>query len=279
MSYNSIMVYDIKALETLAQGWVDKASKAYDRPFHKIAVSLDLKGTCAGKAYHWENRIKLNRFLLNQNPEEMINQTLPHEIAHVIAHIQYPFCKRGHGPEWRSVMRMFGLEPDRCHEFNTSNVGTWKLKRFEWLCPCGPKTMAAIRHKRALKNIRERGNSGYTCRKCKTYLAPGSAGQAGVQRAILDSAETRARRARERVRASAKRKAHDHPWTRPPLKTRAVVQPKTWAPKAGSKGALALDIYREWQWTPDAQIVALLVQKMGIKKGNARAYLALCKKA
>ena len=91
MSYNSIMVYDIKKLETLAQEWVDKASAAYDRPFPQIRVSLDLKGTCAGKAYHWEARIKLNRFLLRQNPEEMVNQTLPHEVAHVIAHIQYPF--------------------------------------------------------------------------------------------------------------------------------------------------------------------------------------------
>jgi len=278
------MVYDINTLQDLAQGWVDKAAAAYDRPFAKISVSLDLKGTCAGKAYHWENRVKLNRFLLRQNPESMVNQTLPHEIAHVITHIQYPFAKGSHGPEWQSVMRMFGLVPDTCHDYDTSNVGTWKLKRFEWLCPCGTKPMAAIRHKRALKNIRERGNSGYTCRKCKTFIVPASAGQKGVQQAILETTKAVARRKRIRARNRDKRRAFDQPVSPgAPLnktrKARTVVQTKTWAPKQGSKGGWALSLYRDVEYMSDAHIVSYLMKKMSIKKGNARQYLALCKKA
>ena len=278
------MVYDITTLQDLAQGWVDKAISAYGRPFPKISVSLDLKGTCAGKAYHWENRVKLNRFLLRQNPEEMVNQTLPHEIAHVITHIQYPFAQKSHGPEWQSVMRMFGLVPDTCHNYDTSNVGTWKLKRFEWLCPCGSKPMTAIRHKRALKNIRERGNSGYTCRKCKTFIVPASSGKKGVQKAILETTEAKARRARIRARNRDKAKAFDQPWTpgapqKKARKPRTLVQPKTWAPKQGSKGARALGLYRDVEFMSDARIVGYLMRHMYIKKGNARQYLALCRKA
>jgi SprT protein len=81
----------------------------------KPTVTFNLKGTTAGLA--WPTKIKLNTELLH-NPEhyeEMLLQTLPHEIAHCIVFQRYGHRAQAHGYEWKQVMRLFGIPAHRTH--------------------------------------------------------------------------------------------------------------------------------------------------------------------
>lgn len=54
-------------------------------------------GTIAGRAYYGRRLIKLNPLFLEDNFDTMINQTLPHEVCHLIAYDDHGDAGKGHG--------------------------------------------------------------------------------------------------------------------------------------------------------------------------------------
>jgi len=119
----------------------------------------------------------------------------------------------------------------------------------------------------------------YTCKKCRQTLrlkgtdkavATDTGGYADqwsltefpMPKAANDKGPRRAARTRKPRKATPAKKADG-----------------TWSPKAGSKGAAALEIYRNYPGLDDSLMLGHLETKMGIKKGNARQYLKLCKTA
>lgn len=73
----------------------------------------------AGKAYIRENRIVLCQDFLEKNFDDMVNETLPHELAHLVAFKLFPKCKP-HGFVWQSIMiEWFNVPPLRCHNYDT----------------------------------------------------------------------------------------------------------------------------------------------------------------
>ena len=84
-------------------------------------VLFGLKGTTAGTADSQNGVIQLHPTLLIYNPDEFIRQVVPHEVAHLLTRCKWPKAE-SHGDEWKSIMRGFGLKPDRCHSMNTNLV-------------------------------------------------------------------------------------------------------------------------------------------------------------
>jgi len=73
----------------------------------------------AGKAYYYRNTIVLSRDFLERNFEDMICNTVPHELAHLITFQLFPRAKP-HGFTWQSIMAdWFHLDPLRCHYYDT----------------------------------------------------------------------------------------------------------------------------------------------------------------
>lgn len=121
-------------------------------------VSFDLKGKTAGKAFLERNHVQLNAVLLTENAEEFIEQTVGHEVAHLATHARHGRKAQAHGSEWKQMMRLIGLEPLRCHSFDTSNSALSKAT-FRYLCGCREHMLTARRHAMARRR-------GYGCKKC-----------------------------------------------------------------------------------------------------------------
>lgn len=83
-------------------------------------ITFHLRGTVAGYAHYKENRINFNPILLDQNPEDFIQQTVGHEVAHLGAFVKYGGRIQPHGPEWARVMFYLGLPPKRCHNYDVT---------------------------------------------------------------------------------------------------------------------------------------------------------------
>lgn len=143
-----------------------------------IPIKWDLKGTTAGM-FCYRNftnfYFRVNIILAQNNLDDYVKQVVPHEFAHYIVYYKYfnenrLYLKkpRPHGSEWKYVMEYwFGLNPDRCHRYDTSAVRRTKKKmdrEFVYACGCSKFKFTAIRHRRA------QSNNTYVCRACRKQL-------------------------------------------------------------------------------------------------------------
>jgi SprT protein len=127
-------------------------------------ISYDLRGQSAGQANYRHNVIRLNRELLEKYAADFIDQTVPHEFAHLVAYQVYGRRVKPHGNEWRSIMVAFGAEPSRTHRYEVSK--TRRLRRYLYKCNCPGKEheLTSIRHNRI------RRGAGYLCGQCNEVL-------------------------------------------------------------------------------------------------------------
>ncbi|HEX4872804.1 MAG TPA: SprT-like domain-containing protein [Nevskiaceae bacterium] len=111
-------------VEQAVDHWIAQARQlpGLDRlaaPLPRPPLHYDLRGEVAGMAVS-ERRpgetprqwIRLHPELLLRYPVRMIQQTLPHEIAHLAVDWYLPRASDDpHGPEWMAVMVYFGRPP------------------------------------------------------------------------------------------------------------------------------------------------------------------------
>jgi len=138
-------------------------------------IDFSLKGRSAGQAA-WRvdkgpgsviTKLKL-RFNLEAyalDPEDMIRDTIPHEVAHLVVALRHGRRAKPHGPEWESVMRgCFGIAPKRTHRLQLTPAR--KVARsYIYSCDCQEHPFTSIRHNRILKERKK-----YRCVACKGSL-------------------------------------------------------------------------------------------------------------
>jgi SprT protein len=148
------------------------AEKRFNRKFNMPTVRYDITGeTRAGWAKASQNLINLNAELMLRNVEETINNTVPHEFAHIVDAIVNPdtrsreivWTRRGprrakrsiHGPSWKSIMYLFGCDAERCFQYDTFGIErrerTVKSGTIVVKCSCGCGKKGPMGAKRAAK--------------------------------------------------------------------------------------------------------------------------------
>jgi SprT protein len=152
-------------LHARVEACYQRAEAHFKRSFRRPEVSLRLRGQKAGVAHLQENLLRFNPTLYAQNREDFLRQTVPHEVAHLIAQALYGRRIRPHGAEWQTIMReVFALQPLRCHSYA---VQRRPVTRFVYLCACPEQDFAfsAQRHRLVARGTR------YFCRRCKATLS------------------------------------------------------------------------------------------------------------
>jgi SprT protein len=118
-------------------------------------VSLDygLKGHVGGRANYLKEEIQINYYLLDKYEDDYIQQTIGHEYAHLVAFKVYgrSILGKPHGKAWKYVMRCLGMEPKRCHNYETKAARRTRTHSCE--CNrCGKKyELSTIRYNRILR--------------------------------------------------------------------------------------------------------------------------------
>ena len=157
----SIIFYDaydaavIKRIEEVKQ----LAEIKFDKKFPVPYVSYALTGRTGGQAHCGKWEIRVNKKLMMENFDEYIRQTIPHEFAHLVVFKQFGNVKP-HGEEWKKVMKVFGLQPKRCHSYV---LGKSRRCPHEWKCKCQSFFVSRKRHETYLSRPAR-------CRKCKGTL-------------------------------------------------------------------------------------------------------------
>ncbi len=128
-------------------------------------MSFRLRGQKAGVAHLDENLLRFNPQLYRENHEHFLQQTVAHEVAHLIAHQMFGPRIRPHGEEWQLIMRgIYGLPPDRCH---TYEIKRRRSTRYLYRCHCGEGNEFPFSSQR--HNLVAQGRR-YYCRRCRATL-------------------------------------------------------------------------------------------------------------
>ena len=158
------MLPERRALHRL-QDDLAKLNQQLDRQDPMPSLRFDLRGRCAGQAFPQSWSIRLNSTLLHRHGDEFIEQTVPHELAHLVAFAQFGRQIRPHGKEWKLIMGLLGQEPSVCHNYTVAPARV--VSRHAWHCPCQQHALSSIRHRRAL------AGQTYQCRHCGQALKQG----------------------------------------------------------------------------------------------------------
>jgi SprT protein len=103
--------------------WWDKMRRQYpniQEQYPKAILNNRLK-TTGGRAWIEESPqyIDLSTELFWQYTQQYVTDTIPHELAHLVAYTVYN--DPGHGKGWYSVIRQMGINTTRCHSMVNQN--------------------------------------------------------------------------------------------------------------------------------------------------------------
>lgn len=137
----------------------DKTGKEIPLP----SFSYDLRGKRAGQADLANHKITLNIELLldPEHYDEQINQTLGHELAHLIHYKLFPGDREWHGPRWKYVMTLLDLDPEMYHNMPVKPMR--KTRKFRYYCPCGNIYRIGLNRHKKIQSGRD-----FECTNCHT---------------------------------------------------------------------------------------------------------------
>lgn len=140
------------------------------RTLPSIPVSCDLRGRSAGQVRRYNDgklHIRYNLEIAKLQPQQFVEETVPHEVAHVITWLLHGDKARAHGQEWRSVMAFLGIQQaQRCHEFSLPQQNVRRQRRWSYECGCQTFDLSSTRHNRILRGTE------YRCPRCQETLRP-----------------------------------------------------------------------------------------------------------
>lgn len=144
------------------------AEDVLERPFDRIPVRFDLRGTTAGmfRAHGRQREIRYNPWIFAKYWEVNLEGTVPHEVAHYVVHEVYGYGGvKPHGDEWRALMHYFDADPEVTFKLDLKDIPQRRQRTHPYRCDCRDHDVSTTRHNRMLK-----GQGTYLCRYCSGRL-------------------------------------------------------------------------------------------------------------
>ena len=145
-----------------------KATELYGLNFDNVGIRFDLKGRAAGMACRRGGHMymRFNRDMLTRDAfDHVINDTVPHEIAHIICFMN-PQLGRNHDSGWTRVCRTLGGNGERCH---SEEVVFGKGTTYEYITDRGHTVRMSDKHHamvQAGRSLRYKSGKGTVTREC-----------------------------------------------------------------------------------------------------------------
>ncbi len=125
----------------------------------KVTIRYDIRGKTAGVAGCKRNRLtgeavdlylRFNREAIEKNWDEMVTETIPHEVAHLVA---YAFPRLGadnHNYAWKRISQSLGCSGARCHKMELTPGR--KTNRFIYVTERGEEVVVGPKHHSGLQS-------------------------------------------------------------------------------------------------------------------------------
>lgn len=205
-----------------------------------VEISCNIKGRVAGRA-GFTNRhgyrsyfLQFNAEAVEKYTEEMVTDTIAHEIAHIICYVR-PQLGNGHDAGWKRVCRSLGGDDSRTHHMKLSPGKT--VTKFQYNINGKVIEVSARAHKRITEG------ASYRVNRCGTLIEPNMViGKVVNKPAKITQART------------------------------PVQKPTTPPTSSGSKADQARELYKKNSHLSAAQIKQMFVDLIGLTKAGASTY-------
>jgi predicted SprT family Zn-dependent metalloprotease len=152
---------------------VERAKELYGLDLSQVKVSFDLRGTAAGRAggkgYSMPGHayyVKFNRDMLTREAfEHVLNDTVPHEYAHVVCYMN-PALGHRHNTGWAKICRELGGTGARVHR---EEVVYGKGTTYEYVTDRGHAVRLSDKFHKAIQagqSVRYRRGLGTVTKAC-----------------------------------------------------------------------------------------------------------------
>src|SRR5690606_26926054 len=113
-----------------------------------IRIKFDLKGRCAGQAGYrpGEYFVRFNREALRVDWEHMVKETIPHEIAHIVAYAKPELGAKGHNAGWKRIAWALGCKGERCHTMKLTPARKTTRTRYFYRTDRGTELLVGPKH-------------------------------------------------------------------------------------------------------------------------------------
>ena len=108
----------------------------WGRPDIAGSVAIQFSGrlkSSLGRTRVDVHKVSLNPLLTSAN-EQLLDEVLCHELAHIAIYERFGASVKPHGPEWTALVRQAGFEPRLRHGVASEKLPT-TTRKFEHLCP------------------------------------------------------------------------------------------------------------------------------------------------
>lgn len=153
---------DPKILEfyRLVREKLDEAVREYDLIFEDfdpsmVEISTNIRGRVGGRAgytteygrrYYYLN---FSREGIEKHWDTMVNDVIPHEVAHIVAFVRGDLRAKGHNAAWVRICRHLGGTGERCHSMGLTKAR--KVKYHIYDIDGIEVKLSSIRHNKLMK--------------------------------------------------------------------------------------------------------------------------------
>lgn len=98
----------------------EAATKYHVGLLNHVSIRYNLRGRCAGQAVREHDGNLILRFnieAIEKDYDGMFNDTIPHEVAHLVCFIR-PELGKNHDKGWKKICEDLGGQSDRCHQID-----------------------------------------------------------------------------------------------------------------------------------------------------------------
>lgn len=108
----------------------------------RAAGQASCRRTMDGTAYGFE--LRFNREAMEKDWVHMVRDTIPHEVAHLIAFAHPRLGAKNHNRQWRAIAQALGCSGDRCHTMQLTPAK--KRTRYRYVLDNGQEVLAGPKH-------------------------------------------------------------------------------------------------------------------------------------
>lgn len=135
----------VKDFEILVRNCIEAAEDRYGKMPH-IDIRCDIRARAAGWAENINGKLilRFNREMIANHWEHAIKDTIPHEVAHIVAFCFPELGAKNHNNSWKSICRSLGGSGERCHSLELSYAK--KRNRHIYVTDSGYEVLISTRH-------------------------------------------------------------------------------------------------------------------------------------
>lgn len=118
---------------------LELAAEKFGIDMDDVVIDFNAKGQVSAYAYYQNGvyGLSFNPEAVEKYTEDMIKDTIPHEVAHLVGFKTIKYGIKGHNKNWKAATRMLGGSGERCHTYKLTPARKRTIHRYLYTTPSG----------------------------------------------------------------------------------------------------------------------------------------------